>query len=54
MKKLLTYFILVLFLCSCQKSDSVIWEENFDGAQLNETYWNYQLGDGCPKLMWLG
>ncbi|AXT55624.1 glycoside hydrolase family 16 protein [Aquimarina sp. MMG015] len=50
MKKLLTYFILLSFFYSCQESNSIIWEENFDEPQLNESYWNYQLGDGCPNL----
>ncbi|MGY3793295.1 glycoside hydrolase family 16 protein [uncultured Aquimarina sp.] len=50
MKNLLTYIIISLFLVSCQDSKSIIWEENFDGTELNESFWNYQLGDGCPDL----
>ncbi|WP_299254362.1 glycoside hydrolase family 16 protein [uncultured Aquimarina sp.] len=50
MKKLLTYIILPLLLFSCQDSNSIIWEENFEDTNLNESYWNYQLGDGCPDL----
>lgn len=28
----------------------LIWEENFNGKQLNETIWNFENGDGCPDL----
>lgn len=27
---------------------TIIFEENFDGKVLNETHWNYELGNGCP------
>lgn len=50
MKKLLTYIILSLLFFSCEDSSSIIWEDNFDETRLNESYWNYQLGDGCPDL----
>lgn len=26
-----------------------IWADEFEGTALNETYWNYELGDGCPN-----
>jgi beta-glucanase (GH16 family) len=26
----------------------VVWSDEFEGNSLNETYWNYELGDGCP------
>lgn len=38
---------LLLFSCSNEK---LIWEENFDGASLNESIWNFELGNGCPDL----
>lgn len=28
----------------------LIWEDNFDGDVLNTTFWNFELGDGCPNL----
>ncbi len=34
----------------CQSGAQLLFEENFDGSQLNETHWNYKLGDGCPNL----
>jgi beta-glucanase (GH16 family) len=47
MKKIIMFFIL---FASCSKSQKLIFEENFDGSSLNEQHWNYDLGDGCPKL----
>jgi beta-glucanase (GH16 family) len=29
---------------------TAIWADEFDGSSLNEIYWNFQLGDGCPNL----
>ncbi len=28
----------------------LVWEENFDGTQLNKKSWNFERGDGCPNL----
>ncbi|MBO0949865.1 glycoside hydrolase family 16 protein [Fibrella forsythiae] len=27
----------------------LVWADEFTGTALNETYWNYELGDGCPN-----
>lgn len=43
-------FLLVSSLSSGQESSKLIWEENFNGNTLNESVWNYELGDGCPHL----
>ena len=32
------------------QSQELILEEHFDGTKLNESVWNYELGDGCPDL----
>lgn len=32
------------------QSQELILEEHFEGNQLNEAIWNYELGDGCPDL----
>jgi beta-glucanase (GH16 family) len=41
----------VVILCSCKSQDlQLVWEENFDGTDLNETIWNFEEGDGCPDL----
>lgn len=47
--------IIFLFLAAtsafCQTGKrQLVWEENFDGKNLNETVWNFELGDGCPNL----
>ena len=28
----------------------LVWEENFNDKILNETIWNFELGNGCPNL----
>ena len=28
----------------------LIWADEFDGTQLNENNWTFQLGDGCPAI----
>ena len=48
-----------VFLFSCKsenkdvkikKESTLIFEENFNKTSLNTSVWNYDLGDGCPKL----
>lgn len=41
---------LLLFCIGCTEEPSIIFEENFEGISLNQEFWNYDLGDGCPKL----
>lgn len=45
--------LLLLFLtfsCTKKTSEQLIWEEHFEGSKLNESNWNFELGDGCPYL----
>ncbi len=35
---------------SCSVNSQVVFEDNFDGEELNLQYWNYEEGDGCPNL----
>lgn len=30
----------------------LVWEENFNGTELNESVWNFELGNGCPNCGW--
>lgn len=50
MKKLL----LLLFFCqfSFAQNDKLrlVWEEDFNKKKINESNWNFELGDGCPDL----
>lgn len=57
----LTLVILISFSCKNEENSiestteeleksNIIFEENFNEDSLNETYWNYELGDGCPNL----
>lgn len=35
---------------SYSATSQVIFEDNFDGEELNMEHWNYEEGDGCPNL----
>lgn len=48
-KRLLLIMLWVSAVSTSQESIP-FWEENFDGDTLNEDFWNFELGDGCPKL----
>jgi len=51
MKKISLAVILLGFTVTAQvKKGKLIWEENFDGMTLNESVWNYELGNGCPNV----
>lgn len=47
----LSKFSIVLFFMSVTTQGQIIvFSDDFSGSSLNEEYWNYELGDGCPKL----
>lgn len=51
MNKQLLFLALVMQCCWAQESKrKLVWEENFNGKALNESIWNYELGDGCPNI----
>ncbi|AOW20694.1 glycoside hydrolase family 16 protein [Urechidicola croceus] len=50
MKNIIYLLLLTIISCKNENNTSIIFEENFDGNQLNEEYWNFELGDGCPEL----
>ena len=51
MKNTLMLLLLSGMICTAQvKKGKLLWVENFDGKALNETVWNYELGDGCPNI----
>lgn len=39
--------------CFAQQSKlTLVWEEDFNGKELNEKAWNFEMGDGCPNCGW--
>ena len=44
----ITVFLTSTLLFS--QKEELIWEENFDGGELNKAIWNFELGNGCPEL----
>ena len=40
----------LFFSLSFTGNSQVIFEENFEGEELNMEHWNYEEGDGCPDL----
>jgi beta-glucanase (GH16 family) len=49
-KNIIHLLLFVLVFSSCQSDRQLVWEENFNGNSLNEEYWSFELGDGCPDL----
>jgi beta-glucanase (GH16 family) len=47
--KIALIFILISGL-SCANKKALVWEENFNGETLDESIWNYEVGNGCPEL----
>ncbi|MGJ8592494.1 MAG: glycoside hydrolase family 16 protein [Aquaticitalea sp.] len=46
-------FVIVLFIfCLNLTAQKLIFEEQFDGTSVNESNWNFELGDGCPNCGW--
>jgi hypothetical protein len=50
MKNILFVAVFVSIIC-CQSKQKLVWSDEFDteGAP-DTTKWNYDLGDGCPKV----
>ncbi|QMU63025.1 MAG: family 16 glycosylhydrolase [Flavobacteriaceae bacterium] len=50
MKKLTSFITILLpFIISCSEKE-VIFEDHFSSQTLDESSWNYDIGDGCPNL----
>jgi beta-glucanase (GH16 family) len=50
MKKVLILLFIGNFCLAQQTKRKLVWEENFNEPVLNESVWNFELGDGCPNL----
>ncbi len=62
----LSFFLLLVVCSSAEKNssettpltkevfddnfDTLVWEDDFNESTLNENFWNFELGDGCPDL----
>ncbi len=50
---ILSTFVLLVNFSVAQKTErKLVWEENFNGTELNESVWNFELGNGCPNCGW--
>lgn len=49
MKKLFFLFSIQMFFAQ-DNFKNLVWEENFNGVELDSTAWNFELGNGCPNL----
>ena len=50
MKKIVLVMVLTFHFAFAQKTErKLVWEENFNGKKLNESVWNFELGNGCPN-----
>lgn len=51
-------FILPIMLLACKQSEPIkqelalVWWDEFDGDELDETKWHFQLGDGADYGLW--
>lgn len=50
MKQTKLLFGILIFSMPLLGTSQIIFEENFDGNQLNMENWSYEEGDGCPGL----
>lgn len=44
------YGVILFISFSCSDNSKIIFEEDFDGDELNMDHWNYEEGDGCPDI----
>lgn len=50
MKKFLIMLLVANFCVAQQAQKELVWEENFNRPTLDESVWNFELGNGCPNL----
>lgn len=47
---LLIISLITIFSCKEEKQENIVFFEDFNAENLDKTYWNYELGNGCPTL----
>lgn len=51
MKKAILFALLALNMVNAQSTKrKLVWQEDFKSAKLDESVWNYELGNGCPNI----
>ncbi len=51
MKKAILILLIFSQIANAQKAKrKLVWQENFNGNTLNQNFWNFETGDGCPNL----
>ena len=51
---ILIFCLLLSGLMSSLKSQTLVWQDNFDSATLNSNYWTYDFGDACDRAAGCG
>ena len=49
-KNILLFILLTSCISTYSQDRKLIWEENFNGNELEKENWNIETGDGCPDL----
>ncbi|HEX8270836.1 MAG TPA: glycoside hydrolase family 16 protein [Flavobacterium sp.] len=52
MRKTILLLLIANFTFAQATKRKLVWEEDFSGKALDESAWNYELGDGCPNCGW--
>ncbi|PJB12010.1 MAG: laminarinase [Flavobacteriales bacterium CG_4_9_14_3_um_filter_40_17] len=51
MKLFFNFFLFSTVIAFSQQNERIlVWEENFNGNELNPAVWNFELGNGCPNV----
>ena len=56
MKKLSQLMMIgaLVLIQSCNEKPQLVWQDEFDGRELDTTRWTAYVGDGCPDLCGFG
>lgn len=54
MNKIVLLILICSFSYAQEAKRKLVWEENFNEKEINEKFWNFELGDGCPNSCGFG